>query len=60
MKRLLLLLALLGFGSFTSTSYAQRVRISCLSTLNDINNCPDTRCGNVNQHPQQADWSCVT
>ena len=41
MKRLLLLLSLLAFSSFYSTSYAQRVRIPCPTTLNDINDCPD-------------------
>ncbi len=47
MKRLLLLLALLVFAS---TSYAQRIRIACPTTLNDINDCPDTGCGNVDSH----------
>lgn len=50
MKRFLLLLALLAFGSFNSTSYAQRVKIPCPTTLNDINDCPDTGCGNVDPH----------
>ena len=50
MKRLLLLLALLAFCSLYSTSYAQRVRIPCPTTLNDINDCPDTGCGNVDPH----------
>lgn len=42
MKRLLLLVALSAFGSVSSTSYAQKVKIPCLTTLNDINDCPDT------------------
>jgi hypothetical protein len=50
MKRFLLPLALLAFGSFNSTSYAQKVKIPCPTTLNDINNCPDTGCGNVDPH----------
>ena len=50
MKRLLLLLALFAFSSFYSTSYAQRVRIPCPTTLNHINDCPDTGCGNVDSH----------
>ena len=50
MKRLLFLLALLEFCSFTSVSYAQRVKIPCPTTLNDINDCPDTGCGNVDPH----------
>jgi hypothetical protein len=50
MKKLLLALALLVFGAFDSTSYAQRVRIPCPTTLNDINDCPDIGCGNVDPH----------
>ena len=50
MKKLLFLLALLAFGSFHSTSYAQKIKIPCPTTLNDINDCPDTGCGNVDPH----------
>lgn len=50
MKKLLLLLALLAFGSFNSTSYAQKIKIPCPTTLNDINDCPDTGCGTVDPH----------
>jgi hypothetical protein len=50
MKRLLLLLALLAFGSFNSVSYAQKIAIPCPTTLNDISDCPDTGCGNVDPH----------
>lgn len=47
MKRLLLLLALLAFAS---TSYAQKIKIPCPTSLNDINDCPDTGCGTVDPH----------
>ena len=42
MKRLLLLLALLAFGSFNSISYAQKIAIPCPFPLNDITDGPDT------------------
>lgn len=41
MKKLLFLIALLAFGSFNSTSYAQKIKVPCPTTLNDINDCPD-------------------
>ena len=50
MKPLLLLVALLAFSSFGSVSYAQKIKIPCASPLNDITDCPDTGCGNVDPH----------
>ena len=50
MKKLLFLIALLASSSFNSTSYAQKIKIPCPTTLNDINDCPDTGCGNVDPH----------
>jgi hypothetical protein len=50
MKRLLLLLALLAFSSFGSITYAQKITVPCPSSLNDINDCPDTGCGKVDPH----------
>ena len=47
MKRLLLLVTLLAFGSASSTSYAQKIKVPCPSTLKDISDCPDTGCGTV-------------
>jgi hypothetical protein len=49
-KRLLIVVALLAFGSVSSTSFAQRVKIPCPKTLTDITDCPDTGCGNVDPH----------
>ena len=50
MKRLLLLVTLLVFASVSSTGYAQKVKIPCPTTLNDITDCPDTGCGTVDPH----------
>lgn len=50
MKRLLLLLILLAFGSFASISNAQKIKIPCPSPLNDITDCPKTGCGTVDPH----------
>jgi hypothetical protein len=50
MKRFLLLLALLAFGSSGSISYAQKITVPCPSPLNDISDCPDTGCGKVDPH----------
>ena len=50
MKKLLLPLALLAFGSFNSTSYAQKIAIPCPASLNSIADCPNTGCGTVDPH----------
>lgn len=50
MKRSLLLLALLVFGVSGSVSYAQKIPVPCPAALNDISDCPDMGCGNVDPH----------
>ncbi len=50
MKSFLPLLALLAFSSFTSIGYAQKIAIPCRFPLNNITDCPDTGCGNVDPH----------
>src|SRR5262249_61811051 len=49
-KLLLILFSLLAYGCFDSVSYAQKVFIRCPPHLNDISDCPNTGCGNVDQH----------
>jgi hypothetical protein len=60
MKRLLLLLALLAFSSFDTVSYAQRVRIPCPTTLNDINGLPGYRMRECRSAPQPAEEHSLT